>query len=71
MNTLLTAQEAFAGLPAKIRDHFGNDPAQFLAAFYDSKQEDQLREWGLLRPKPVDTPTPPISTPTEPPKSEA
>lgn len=52
MNTLLTAQEAFAGLPSKVRDHYGNDPERFLAAFYDSQQHDELRAFGLLKPTP-------------------
>lgn len=51
MNTLIIAREAFAGLPAKIRDHYGNDPERFLGAFYDPEQADYLREVGLLRPQ--------------------
>jgi phage internal scaffolding protein len=50
MNTIIEAQDAFALLPAKVRDHFGNDPARFLGAFSDPKQADTLREFGLLKP---------------------
>lgn len=52
LNTILQAQDAFATLPSKVRDHFNNDPALFLAAFADPSQEAQLREWGLLNNKP-------------------
>lgn len=52
MNTLIQADAAFAALPAKVRDHFDNDPAAFLAAFSDPKQEATLRGFGLLRPLP-------------------
>lgn len=53
MNTLIAADAAFAALPAKVRDHFNNDPAAFLAAFSDKSQEAQLREFGLLKPLPA------------------
>lgn len=53
MNLLIEADAAFLALPAKVRDHFNNDPAAFLAAFSDPKQEGQLREFGLLRPLPA------------------
>lgn len=51
MNTLLRAQDAFAELPATVRDHFANDPARFLGAFNDPAQHDYLRAVGLLNPK--------------------
>lgn len=60
LNTLMAANETFSALPAKVRDHFDNDPAKFLAAFYDSKQEDQLREFGLLKAKPPEPAPPPV-----------
>lgn len=50
MNTLMEAQSAFAGLPAKVRDHYGNDPLRLLQALSDPNQADQLREFGILRP---------------------
>lgn len=53
MNTLMAAQEAFAGLPARVRAHFNNDPETFLAAFQDKAQEAKLREFGLLKELPV------------------
>lgn len=50
LEVLREAETAFAALPARVRDHFANDPANFLAAFHDPKQADQLREFGLLKP---------------------
>lgn len=51
VNILMEAQEAFAALPSRVRAHFHNDPGEFLAAFDDPSTYDQLREFGLLRPK--------------------
>jgi phage internal scaffolding protein len=65
MNTLLVADQAFAGLPASVRDHFNNDPGRFLAAFEDPTQTDYLREVGLLNtapPAPSDPVRPPTTT---------
>lgn len=59
MHQLMEAQEAFAALPATVRDHFANDPARFLAAFQDASQADKLREFGLLNPKPTPAPSSP------------
>lgn len=58
MHIVMAAQAAFADLPSKVRAHFGNDPAQFLAAFADPGQEQQLREFGLLNPRPESDPSP-------------
>lgn len=52
MNDLIQAQNAFAALPAAVRDHFRNDPQRFLAAFKDASQAETLRGLGLLNPKP-------------------
>lgn len=64
MNTLIEAQGAFAGLPAKVRDHFANDPARLLVALADPEQADKLREFGILNPLPSAAPAPPASEPT-------
>lgn len=50
LHTIMAAEEAFSGLPAKVRAHFVNDPTRFLAAFNDPAQYDYLREVGLIRP---------------------
>lgn len=49
MNLLIDAQSAFAGLPARVRDFYGNDPLRLLQALQDPNQADQLREFGILR----------------------
>lgn len=48
MNTVLEAERAFLALPGKVRAHFDNNPERFLAAFYDPKQVDVLRGFGLV-----------------------
>lgn len=50
LHTIMQAQESFASLPSVVRNHFGNDPAAFLAAFTDPAQTDYLREHGFLKP---------------------
>lgn len=44
------AQESFAELPAKVRDHFDNDPQKLLAALGDPSQLPTLEELGVLKP---------------------
>lgn len=44
------AETAFASLPAKVRDAFSNDPANFLAAFHNPNMAEELRSLGLLNP---------------------
>lgn len=51
LNTAIRAEEAFASLPSKVRDHYGNDPGRFLAAFSDDRERSFLEEFGLLRKK--------------------
>lgn len=67
-NTILEAEEAFARLPASVRDRFGNDPAQMLAFLADDANREEAIELGLVRapdPEPVPqkvevvNPTPP------------
>lgn len=50
IHTIMSAQQTFAALPASVRQHFSNDPQQFLAAFSDASQADYLRSVGLLQP---------------------
>lgn len=68
LQILREAENAFASLPAKVRDHFDNDAANFLAAFNDDRQIPFLREMGLLRPLPAPLGASPTSgTPEAPP----
>lgn len=69
LNTVIDAENAFATLPSKVRDRFGNDPAEFLAFMGDPQNLSEARELGLLKPAtPVPAPTP---TPTPSPEKPA
>lgn len=48
IQTIMEAEAAFAELPAKVRKHFDNDPAAYLAAFEDPDQRDDLVALGLI-----------------------
>lgn len=66
LNLVLQADESFQTLPASVRDKYHNNPQEFLAAMYDPTKEDELRELGVLPPKPLPSPTtstPPTSPP--------
>lgn len=47
MNIVAEGRSAFATLPAKVRDRFGNDPAQFLAFMADPDNQDEAIKMGL------------------------
>ncbi|WNK14775.1 MAG: internal scaffolding protein [Microvirus sp.] len=49
LNTIIQAEDAFNTLPAKVRDHFKNDPASFLAGLSDPALRPQLEEWGVFK----------------------
>lgn len=51
MTIVLEGQERFSQLPAKVRRHFDNDPAEFLAFMQDPANVDKARELGLVQPK--------------------
>lgn len=47
--TMMRAGEQFAGLPAKVRDRFQNNPAAFLAYVHSDKLDmKECLEWGIL-----------------------
>lgn len=61
INTVLEGQEAFATLPASVRDRFKNDPANFLAAIGDPSMRAELEELGVFKkraPEPSASPVP-------------
>lgn len=43
------AEEAFAALPARVRERFKNDPAQLLAFLADPKNVEEAIELGLAK----------------------
>lgn len=47
METIRQAQAMFAELPAELRDAFGNDPQELLAAVHDPARSGELRALGL------------------------
>jgi phage internal scaffolding protein len=47
MTQITEAQEAFMSLPAKLRERFGNNPANFLAFAQDEKNLSEMVEMGL------------------------
>lgn len=61
--TLAEGREAFAALPAAVRDYFHNDPSAFLSAFADKDQHAKLREFGLMEPL-KEPPAAPAAPPT-------
>lgn len=71
LHTIKRAEEAFAALPSKVRDRYRNDPGQFLAAFSDPAQLQELRDLGLLVDRPSRPPDPNPSGTESPPASEA
>lgn len=47
LNTVLDGQTAFATLPAKTRERFHNNPAEFLEFMADPKNQDEAINLGL------------------------
>jgi len=68
-NRVLDANEAFASLPAFLRDRFANEPANLIAFLSDSNNQDEAIKLGLAQaPVPegdapeIDAEAPPIPT---------
>lgn len=53
METIFIAQKQFAALPAKVRDRFQNDPAQFLEFVHNPENENEMVKLGLATAKPI------------------
>lgn len=56
MFTVASARSAFASLPARVRDRFGNDPGQLVAFCDNPANYDEAVSLGLIEP-----PAPPSS----------
>lgn len=55
LNLVLSAEAAFADLPANIRNRFQNQPLQLLEFVNDVSNRDEMYELGLaVRPEPVE-----------------
>lgn len=74
LHIIKQAEEAFMTLPAKVRDRFGQDPAEFLAFLNNPENADEARKLGILKPQ--EAAPPPIKVevtnpekPPEPPKA--
>lgn len=62
---LTDAHEAFMEIPSDIRRHFNQDAGQFIDFATNPDNIDQMREWGLAKPKEPEPQTPPEITPEE------
>ncbi len=58
MFIVATATSEFSNLPAKTRQHFNNDPAEFLDAAHDPERRDEFVDLGLIDalPDPIQKP---------------
>lgn len=65
LHQVMKAEESFAGLPAKLRATFDNDPARFLAALGDESRREEFESLGILKPRRP----PPDQAASEPPKA--
>ncbi|AXH76288.1 MAG: internal scaffolding protein [Microviridae sp.] len=67
LNIVQQGRDAFATLPSKTRDRFGNDPANFLEFLADSKNAEEAIKLGLAtaREQPQ-APRTPAGPPPEP-----
>ena len=50
LHLVMPAEQAFMTLPAKVRDKFGQDPAEFLAFMANPENEAEIRALGLANP---------------------
>lgn len=57
MEHIMASNELFMELPAKVRDRFGNDPANFIEFATEKSNIEELRKLGLA---------PPAASPPEP-----
>lgn len=70
LNTIKAGEAAFATLPAKVRDRFHNDPAEFLGFMADPANQDEAIALGLASKRPI-IPLPGGGTGTPPPPSSS
>jgi phage internal scaffolding protein len=63
LNAVMSAQDSFLALPAKVRARFDNDPALFVDFASDEANRDELKALGLLR---EETAQAVVKSPSEP-----
>lgn len=70
LNTIILADESFATLPASVRNEYGNDPSEFLAAFQTEEGRARLTDLGVIKkpPAPAQAPQPPPAAGAPPPQ---
>jgi len=72
LNTVMEAEAAFASLPSKLRQRFGNDPAEFLEWMADPANQAEAIELGLATDnRPAPGPEPSQEAPPAPPESNS
>ena len=54
LNKMYEADAMFMTVPSEIRELFNNDAGQFLEFVMNKENEEEMREIGLLPPKPVE-----------------
>lgn len=64
------AEDLFMSLPARVRARVDNDPAKFIAFAEDPRNEEELRELGLINPITKREEPQPITNGGEPPVGE-
>lgn len=67
MNRVKRAEATFAALPAHVRDHCRNDPAELVKMALDPDRVDEMVDLGLL-PESDRTPEPKAPTPPQKPQ---
>lgn len=55
LNLVMEAEASFMTLPSKVRDRFGNDPAQFLGFMADPANFEEIINLGLATRRPSET----------------
>lgn len=67
LNTVIRGQNAFAAMPADIRQRFGNDPAQLIRFLADPSKQEEAIQLGLrIRPPQSQQPVTPPPAPGTP-----
>jgi len=66
MEHIMAADALFMELPAKVRDRFNNDPAQFVEFTTDPANIDEVRKLGLAPAAPQEPEPPIVKGPKEP-----